>query len=319
MLGYANLTYVNSRGLIELCDCYPESARRDIFKSDTKGQLDFSRCNSVPEGSLVYVVSSELRWFEQQSFLPHLQFNSKFILVTGSSVFGPLESMGNRTRLLNMLNSDAISRWYAQNLDFEHPKLYPIPLGIDYHSAYDQQYVHPFVQERLLLNSKRQLPHLLARPHKALSDIHHKYYGRADALVRIGHASHGGRELCVRGVNRSEVDWLPRMSRQNLWKAHSRGRFLLSPTGIGQDCHRTYEALALGTIPIVPESVLSNSSIFDGLCVGIVSEWSGVGLKDVSHLLQAYTSGRCVLDTEKMLMSYWKNEFTRARALLHPR
>ena len=311
---YSHLRYVNSRGLMELCDCYPESSRRDIFKSDTHGALDFTRCRSVPNGSLIYVVTSELCWFEEQAFTDPLRFNSKFILVTGGSVQGPREAMRNSSRLLNMLKSTAIIRWYSQNVDFYHKKLHSMPLGIDYHSAYDQQNIHPEMQERMLLNIRRLLPPLQARPNKFLSDIHHKRYGRQDALVRIGKASSGGRETCLNGVEKAAVEWLPRMSRASLWRAHSKGRFMLSPTGVGQDCHRTYEALALGTIPIVSQTILTETSLFNGLCLKVVGSWSNVTINAMNDIVSSYRHGECTFGRQN-LMEYWREEFQMARLL----
>lgn len=58
-------------------------------------------------------------------------------------------------------------------------------------------------------------------------------------------------------------------------------RFVLSPRGNGLDCHRTWEALLIGTIPIVRTSALD--CLFERLPVVIVQEWTEVNeqfLKD---------------------------------------
>jgi hypothetical protein len=51
-------------------------------------------------------------------------------------------------------------------------------------------------------------------------------------------------------------------------------KFVISPFGTGLDCYRTWEALALGCIPIVQTSPLD--CLYEGLPVLIVDEWSQV-------------------------------------------
>ncbi len=50
--------------------------------------------------------------------------------------------------------------------------------------------------------------------------------------------------------------------------------FVISPHGNGVDCHRTWEALALGCVPIVRTSPLD--ALYEGLPVLIVSNWCEV-------------------------------------------
>ena len=40
-------------------------------------------------------------------------------------------------------------------------------------------------------------------------------------------------------------------SRTELWQEMINFTFILSPAGVGLDCHRTWEALCLGCIPII--------------------------------------------------------------------
>ncbi len=47
-----------------------------------------------------------------------------------------------------------------------------------------------------------------------------------------------------------------------------------SPVGNGRDCHRTWELLFFGVVPIVRTSTLD--ALYDNLPVIIVSEWSAV-------------------------------------------
>ena len=52
----------------------------------------------------------------------------------------------------------------------------------------------------------------------------------------------------------------------------SRFKFVISPRGGGEDCHRTWEALYLGSIPIVLSS--SINEIYQDLPVIVVDDWN---------------------------------------------
>ena len=67
--------------------------------------------------------------------------------------------------------------------------------------------------------------------------------------------------------------------RTQTWRNMLEYAFVLSPFGNGMDCHRTWEALLCGCIPIVRSSVFNE--LFDGLPVLIVDKWDDVSL----HLL----------------------------------
>ena len=51
--------------------------------------------------------------------------------------------------------------------------------------------------------------------------------------------------------------------------------FVISPEGNGKDCHRTWEAIYLGAIPIIKEKLLS-PSLTDSLPILVVRDWDEV-------------------------------------------
>lgn len=71
--------------------------------------------------------------------------------------------------------------------------------------------------------------------------------------------------------------------RQRSWHFYStlvRAKFVLSPEGFGRDCFRTWEALALGAIPVLlritPNTSAADAAKFDGLPIVWVRRWSTV-------------------------------------------
>jgi hypothetical protein len=87
------------------------------------------------------------------------------------------------------------------------------------------------------------------------------------------------------------------------WRLVSTFKYVVSPHGNGIDCHRTWEALALGCIPIVKTSVLD--PLFKGLPVLIVKDWSDIS----SILLDTFVPETYAM--EKLSMEYWLSEFSR--------
>ena len=69
------------------------------------------------------------------------------------------------------------------------------------------------------------------------------------------------------------VDWHePAMNQENYAATVRDARFVLSPPGNGNDCHRTWEAMYLGAIPVVLEAFL-DSGLTSNLPVLAVASW----------------------------------------------
>src|SRR5262249_26229367 len=75
------------------------------------------------------------------------------------------------------------------------------------------------------------------------------------------------------------------LPRGEMW--HRRGQYaaVLSPHGSGLDCHRTWEALALGHLVVVPSSSLD--PLFEGLSVVTVPDWDQVSAEHLARWLSA--------------------------------
>ena len=63
------------------------------------------------------------------------------------------------------------------------------------------------------------------------------------------------------------------------WEMQS--QFVLSPLGAGFDCHRTWEALLLGCIPIVKAAKIND--LFEGLPVITVHDWNEINPNFLAH------------------------------------
>jgi hypothetical protein len=177
-----------------------------------------------------------------------------------------------------------------------HPKLTQIPIGMDYHtmSLRDHEWgpkTDPLEQERLLLTIRQSAKPLVQRIVKAYANFHFlmntKYaYDRKDAINKIPQTS---------------VFYEPKkVTRIDTWKRQSEYAFVISPHGNGFDCHRTWEAIALGTIPILKTSPLD--AMFEGLPVWIVHDWNQVTESGMREKIKEFGKEPTL---EKLQLNYW--------------
>lgn len=77
-------------------------------------------------------------------------------------------------------------------------------------------------------------------------------------------------------------------------------KFVLSPPGNGPDCHRTWEALTMGTIPIVEKSQHS-LLLFEDLPVIMVDRWEEVTPEFLKNRYTPFDPKKL----KKLKLSYW--------------
>ena len=91
------------------------------------------------------------------------------------------------------------------------------------------------------------------------------------------------------------------------WEKHRDYAFELSPCGNGLDCHRTYEAILLNTIPIVRTNTLDAIYREHNLPVVIVDEWSDVTSDNLNVWHAKYKDYFTKNTLDKMKTKYWIN------------
>lgn len=86
-------------------------------------------------------------------------------------------------------------------------------------------------------------------------------------------------------------------------------KFVLSPRGAGIDCHRTWEVLAMGSIPIVLSSSIDD--VFKGLPVIIVQTWSEINKEFLHNKYNEImkNKGNNKYKMEKLQIDYWTKKF----------
>jgi hypothetical protein len=160
-------------------------------------------------------------------FFAHHAPHRPFVLFSGHSD----ASVDGRYR--RYLRRPELRAWFATNATVAHPRLRPLPVGV----------ANPLSGWP---NANRSVFHRVRAADLPKTRL---FYVRFEV-----HTNPRERERCLRET-RLPLD-PPREFPQYLEELAS-AYFCVSPSGLGIDCHRTWEALHLKTIPVVRRSLLT--------------------------------------------------------------
>ena len=92
-------------------------------------------------------------------------------------------------------------------------------------------------------------------------------------------------------------------------------RFVLAPRGNGVDTHRLWEALYMGSIPIVQRHLALDE--FQDLPIAWINDWSEVTPSWLDETYARMTDPQIVAtyNMDKLRMSYWKSKITAAMGM----
>jgi hypothetical protein len=214
-----------------------------------------------------------------------------------------------------ILEHPLLIHWFAQNWVENHSKVTRIPIGLDYHSLHipppklkfgvQIQHMHPFgwgprkpalKQEQELLSIRNSAQPLFERQIKGYANFHFAMsmgYGKSD------------RPDALNAIPKDLVFYEPtKTTRDICWKNMVQYAFVISPQGNGLDCHRTWEALALGCIPIVKSSGID--PLFHDLPVWIVQSWGEVTAENMKQKVEEFKHKS--FNYERLTLAYWKSK-----------
>lgn len=294
--------FVSSRGILKICERhnrYPQSSSRHIDEDLLDNLNDYDVIHLCSWLSISIFFSSK-KWIDKLN-------NKKIILVTNDSdfdspIFEKPVGKGDEIQkedILKFLNSDQCVHWFTQNCTLEHPKVSPIPIGMDYHTF--SNFFKPLEQETLLISTKPKKP-FWERMIRCYCNFHFSMEGKYYSEDRISCYQKSPIELCY---YEKEI-----ISRDKTWRNQSLFAFVLSPAGGGLDCHRTWEALNLGCIPILKRYHVPYEKLFENLPVLFVNEW-----EDINELLLHETVKKFKFKHEAnqfqyelLTLKYWKEK-----------
>jgi hypothetical protein len=233
---------------------------------------------SVRDRAVVFVRTDLLDRFFAEAF-PRI--DARIVLVTAGSA-GPTPGP-HRDRL----GDPRISHWFGQNPDLPapHPNFSALPIG--FMDAY-----WPQGDQAALLRAHRAMPAVSEKPLRACASFHfNRSHPERTEVLRI-----------VRDMPHVAVE-PAKLPPDALWARHADFAFAVSPRGSGFDCHRTWEAILLRTIPIVRSSYVD--PLYDGFPVAIVSDWREITPAAMAAWRERFADAFTRDVFERLTLDYW--------------
>lgn len=244
------------------------------------------RGEDVHTGAIVFVKTDKLHDFFTSV---HPKISNQYILVSHNSA----DIISDE--FLPYLDDERIAVWFAKNVMCFHEKLRPLPIGLENRTSprgdlciygeVKEEMGEPERVAKLYVNFKNHY----GRKKVFLALKRNRMLGRLNSMLVVdakGHAEYL-RDLC------------------KCW-------FVVSPFGYGPDCHRTWDALYMGSIPIILTSPMD--SIYDDLPVIIVKSWGHLSDRFLSREFEKLQN--VTFNMEKLNIQYWFDQIEMYRKLI---
>ena len=289
--------FVSTRGIMKSCTLFPS-----FFEN---GQMIYNNFNiNINPGESIYIHFDLVEHFIN-AILPHMK--TPFVLVSGNSDHTCIEDFPSSNKLLD---SPLLLAWFSQNVTCDHPKLYHIPIGLDYHTLSFNVGSHEWTNVMTPITPKLQ--ELSIR--RIRNKINKLNECKAIACTNF-HLAMGGpirrtqyRLPIYEKLKNKNIIWLPKQTREEFWESLNEISFVICPFGNGLDTHRTWEVLMLGRIPIVEKSNLNK--VYDGLPIIEVEDWNEINdiflERQFVKIVNKLKSKEYKL--ERLMLSYWNNK-----------
>ena len=246
--------------------------------------------NTVQYGDIIFLNGNLLYQFV---YFIHPHIAQPYILITHNS------DKAIPDYFYEFLEDPKLLCWFGMNAIYRHPKIKLLPIGIENGSFGKTEIIN-----ELLLS----IPTWEERQNKAYVN----FSIRTNFLLRgFVWQLFEKQSYCTMDADRPYKDYLGQM------KAHL---FVMSPPGYGIDCHRHWEALLMGAVPIIQHSTID--PLFDDLPVILVHDWTQVSQ---AFLQQEYNKlKQKTFNFDKLYADYWldqiqavQEEFRRKQAQNH--
>lgn len=202
---------------------------------DENGFIKTDINNNIP----IYFVKTDLLDLFYKKFKPNFEYK----LISHNS------DLHINELFLKLLNDRYLVKWFGQNIEYFHPKLSSIPIGIanEIWEHGDQSKFQKHILE--FDNYKEKL-------------IYCNFDVSTNPIER---------EKCIQSMIRNKITIAPKTNFDNYLQELQSSFFSISPNGNGVDCHKTWESMYLKTVPIVTKSI--NISFYTHYPLLIIKDW----------------------------------------------
>ena len=237
--------------------------------------------------NLIFITKVEYLDFFYNNIIPLI--NKKFVLLTH---FGGLQA-GKHNKILN---HPLLLKWYGPNMSIINNKVTALPLGLE---GIFWGRVNTELIEKYKTNEKNNLLYL---------NFSLNTHPNRKNIMKL---------LLNKGFKKNETEhW------SKFIESLSHYKFCISPRGSGIDCHRTWECLYLGVIPIVEKN--TEIEVFNDLPIlfvenyDIISEeylekkYKEINIKNFNLEKKYKEINIKNFNLEKITLEYWENNINRS-------
>ena len=288
--------FVSSRGLLKSCDYYSYTPVSSVAHLVNYPNLETIKHIKNPS---IYICSRAIVNFMNE-LLPLIDF--PFILVSGDCDETIPQEILNSADFNNLLNNTHLIHWFCQNMTYQHTKITKMPIGLDYHTLTVNPVWGPLCA---CLEQEKQL---LFFKHKALPFWNRNINCYANFHFSINTKLGYDRKDALQNINKDLIYYEDTpVTRLSTWNKQLNFAFVVCPHGGGLDCHRNWEALCLGCIPIVKTSAID--SLYTDLPVLIVDDWSNITNELLQNTIVRFKTmfKNNEFNMEKIKLEYWTN------------
>ena len=232
-------------------------------------KMDKCRAGDIREGEIVFL-NADLtdEWFTEM----HPKITASYKLITHNSD----RNIGQKE--ISFIDNKII-HWFAQNVIVSHPKITPLPIGLE--------------NKRYFYNG---IPSLFKNINKINTEKKNRILFGFNTETNLSERKPAFDSL-TKCKAADKIDGFPT---PNIYlKTLNQYKFVASPPGNGTDCHRTWEALYLRTVPIIKESICLNYFKSLGLPILVVKNYDNI---DISNYEPITT------EVSVLTMDYWANK-----------
>ncbi|NLK47089.1 MAG: hypothetical protein GX297_10635 [Treponema sp.] len=241
--------------------------------------------SDLSPSAVIFVQSNYLLKF-QSEILPYIK--TQFILISHNSDTNIDE------KFAELATSPLLLKWFAQNCTDTilavSPKVVPLPIGLENQRFHNAGNIKSFKKMRTKLNKIEKKPKV---------------------LVSLNLSTNPDERFeCYKAFWRKPVtqELISFVSSKNYRKIAAEYMFIASPFGNGLDCHRTWEAMYLGTIPLVKDNEMNRSFANLKLPIVCVKNWNEFALKTEDELIDIYQKTINKADNSALWLDFWQNQ-----------
>lgn len=198
---------------------------------------------------------------------------NEYIFISHNSDLGVGESH------IPFLDSSKVKKWYTQNMQVIHPKLNSLPIGLA-----NSQWPHGNIKMINSIRNENNKKEFLV-------------YKNFDTNTNVGE-----RNLCDFITSQNGIPKSNLTTNEDYWRTISKSAFVISPPGNGIDCHRIWECLYLGAVPIVKNNIAFSQ--FKHLPILWVNSWGEITIP----FLRSKISTNVRAGIEELDIEFWRNK-----------